>query len=522
MMNRFFRIAALWLTLASPVLASQATLVTPGPPLSMTTLASFLNSALLSIGSCNSGNSAPTNGTGGTAFAGQCWINTTTNPWVFSYTADGTHWSEFGTLNTSSFVWTSYSTGWAENLGGAFTTAAALTQAGAFPTTITSTGTTNSTLPVGTHTLAGLDVNQAFSGTDNFTGPFQINGNAMTFPGVAATLGALGVAQTWTATQTFSGTVNHTGPFQIGGTAQTFPASGSLAGVTDAQTLTNKTFNCANNTCTVRLGSDVTGNLSLSNLATGTSDTVLGYWGVTGVGALAINDCSNALTYSTSTHTFGCNSSAGTGTLTASTPPSANQVGVFTSSTNMQGVGPGSVGQSLRSNGSGSAPSYQSGEWVLLKTLTASASASLSDTTSLTSTYTEYEIVFEDIVAATGATSCQLQVHSGGSYQAASYVATASFAGSASGQNQVTTNIPCGVLTSQSTTMPSHSVLRINNPSTSSIHAWTGYTTTPSGTVSWVGTLGGVWNSAAVIDGFQVLMSSGNIASGKVKIYGRL
>jgi hypothetical protein len=95
--------ALLWTQVA---LASQATLVTPPAPLSMTGLASFLNAALLSIGSCNSGNAAPANGTGNVAFAGECWINTTANPWVFSYTPDGTHWVQFGALNTSTLVWT--------------------------------------------------------------------------------------------------------------------------------------------------------------------------------------------------------------------------------------------------------------------------------------------------------------------------------------------------------------------------------------------------------------------------------
>lgn len=94
---------------AQAALASQATLVTPGSPLSMTGLAAFLNGAFLSVGSCNAGNSAPSNGTGGAAFAGECWINTTANPWVFNYTADGTHWSPFGELNTSTFVFTPYS-----------------------------------------------------------------------------------------------------------------------------------------------------------------------------------------------------------------------------------------------------------------------------------------------------------------------------------------------------------------------------------------------------------------------------
>jgi hypothetical protein len=45
----------------------------------------------------------------------------------------------------------------------------------------------------------------------------------------------------------------------------------------------------------------------------------LGYWGSTAVSALAVGNCANALTYSTSTHTFGCNTTAGTGTMTSAT-----------------------------------------------------------------------------------------------------------------------------------------------------------------------------------------------------------
>jgi hypothetical protein len=43
-------------------------------------------------------------------------------------------------------------------------------------------------------------------------------------------------AVTWTGTQNFTGT------FEIGGTTETFPASGNLVGTTDTQTLTNKTL----------------------------------------------------------------------------------------------------------------------------------------------------------------------------------------------------------------------------------------------------------------------------------------
>jgi hypothetical protein len=55
-------------------------------------------------------------------------------------------------------------------LGGNLITAGVLTQSGAFATTLTSTATTNSTFPAGTHTLAGLDVAQSFTATQTYAG----------------------------------------------------------------------------------------------------------------------------------------------------------------------------------------------------------------------------------------------------------------------------------------------------------------------------------------------------------------
>lgn len=58
------------------------------------------------------------------------------------------------------------------------------------------------------------------------------------------------------------------------------------------------------------------GTVALSDIIAGTSDTVLGYFGSTAVSANAIPNCTGALVYSTSTHLFTCNATAGTGTVT--------------------------------------------------------------------------------------------------------------------------------------------------------------------------------------------------------------
>lgn len=51
-----------------------------------------------------------------------------------------------------------------------------------------------------------------------------------------------------------------------------------LVGLAATQTLTNKTISGANNTLTVRLGSDVTGNLPVTNLASGTGADATTFW----------------------------------------------------------------------------------------------------------------------------------------------------------------------------------------------------------------------------------------------------
>lgn len=86
----------------------------------------------------------------------------------------------------------------------------------------------------------------------------SINKVAITAPATGATLTiADGKTLTASNTLTFTGT---------DGTSFAFPgASDTVAGLAAAQALTNKTINCASNTCTVRAASDVTGLLPLAN-----------------------------------------------------------------------------------------------------------------------------------------------------------------------------------------------------------------------------------------------------------------
>src|SRR5262249_53151655 len=82
------------------------------------------------------------------------------------------------------------------------------------------------------------------------------------------------------------------------------------------------------------------------------------------------------------------------------------------------------------------------GGWQLLNTLTASSSATLSDTASFTSTYVEYRIDFENMLPVTGGGVIpQIQIHSGGAFQTTSYISTVAFAAASFTTSNPTTSI---------------------------------------------------------------------------------
>jgi hypothetical protein len=186
-------------------------------------------------------------------------------------------------------------------------------------------------------------------------------------------------------------------------------------------------------------------------------------------------------------------------------------------------------GQTYRlvSDGTNYIVEYNGGSnWVLLNTLTASVSGTLSDTTSLTAQFSEYEIVFENFQPATTNASCVFQVHSGGSFQATGY-GTTQFTSNSAALTTITptTYIPlCGTNVLATGSAGLSFSLKVMTPSSSALHGWFGNGNYGGGNPTIVA---GIWQTSAVIDGFQFCLSTSaptcNInMSGTIKVYGRL
>jgi hypothetical protein len=167
------------------------------------------------------------------------------------------------------------------------------------------------------------------------------------------------------------------------------------------------------------------------------------------------------------------------------------------------------------------------GAWRLLNTLTASGSSTIQDTTSLSTTYAEYEIVITELVPATNNATLFLQIHSGGTYKSSGGYFSASWTVTNIGGTAVLT-ATTGILISAGNTVVNSApglsgVIRCYNPSANQITHWTGQATSfRSGlTNNDIVYSGGAYSSAGVVDGFQITSSAGNLTSGTVKVYGR-
>lgn len=164
---------------------------------------------------------------------------------------------------------------------------------------------------------------------------------------------------------------------------------------------------------------------------------------------------------------------------------------------------------------------------ALLNTLVAANSSVLSDTTSFSSAYPQYEIEFDNVLPGVSSSALELQVHTGGTFiSSGGYIANVIgwSNGSATALNSApTTFIPItpAQVGSASPGVGAYGRIRVLNPtSTNFAKLWEGLVSWSAPTFTGSALISGFYNSAAAVDGFQVLFSSSNITSGTVKIYG--
>jgi hypothetical protein len=390
-----------------------------------------------------------------------------------------------------------------------------------------------------------------FSGNETFTGNGTF-GSALIVNGVSTPASAVG-------NTVLLGTVS--APVLVN-TGQAFLFNTSIGGATlqgDGSTadisLVNKSGNTALQVLTGTTTVSLPGGVTLSGLSSGTcAASVLlnaSNQAITGScpGAAAsvqvgtttvLSGTANNLLYNNAgvlgNGTIASFLTAGTGIAVTGTTNATIALGGTTtahtlpvwegSGSNLGNVGPGTLGQAVVSQGSSSDPSYTSGVWSLLTTLTASGSATLNDTTHITSSYNEYKMVMENLVCASNNQTMELQVHTNGAFPSSSYT----------GSN-MTIGSGASVITNPTTFIQISEAAAVQNTGAGLSGEFYFYqpstTTAPKtvkgmsahnqgaliATVIFAGAYGGA-NTA--VDGFQVLCASGNIATGNIKIYGML
>jgi hypothetical protein len=236
--------AAFALALSSaPVLATQANLVQPivGPHSMADLNTNYLNPALAALASNNAGSTAPANGPGSVPYTYQWWLNTSTSPPQLEIW-DGASWDVVGGLtgsgvfgvpaaNINAGLTAPGPIGSVTPNTGAFTTESATISlitptiyGGALAGQLLTIDTTTAGSPSGDKLLIEADLFQletqaaanvldygvttpatlTDAATTNFTSAFKVGGFTMTWPGSAATIGGVNVAETVSALWTFN------------------------------------------------------------------------------------------------------------------------------------------------------------------------------------------------------------------------------------------------------------------------------------------------------------------------------
>lgn len=172
------------------------------------------------------------------------------------------------------------------------------------------------------------------------------------------------------------------------------------------------------------------------------------------------------------------------------------------------------TGQVLSGN-TGNAPTFQTASWSFIEVLTASSSASLT-TSTFTAAYDDYVFVIDNIVPATDGAVFNATVESGGSFQATTYK---------NNDGTTTTNIALSLLLSNTAGQGVGGEAWLKNVNSTSVNKMmTGrdmYWVTQTSLTFATSNMAGFWNGGqGAVTRVRFQMSSGNISTGSIKVYG--
>ncbi len=186
--------------------------------------------------------------------------------------------------------------------------------------------------------------------------------------------------------------------------------------------------------------------------------------------------------------------------------------------------GVGTSGQVLVSNGASALPTWQAGPtWTLIRTATASASANLTFTSSdITSTYTQYVALLQNITNATGTVVLNLDFSTN---NGSTYLGSAYFSGINSNPYNSTTRTNASSTSTTpltpsitNTTVPINGILYIFLPA-SAVLSLNGQLFTTDTTSTFIDVTG-TNTGTTTINNIRFQYSSGNITSGTISLYG--
>lgn len=213
---------------------------------------------------------------------------------------------------------------------------------------------------------------------------------------------------------------------------------------------------------------------------------------------------------------------------------SAQGMVLLRSATSWTSLGPGTNGQLLQTQGAGANPRWVSG-MTLLNTLSPNGVASTNDTSSFTTTYRNYLITLENVCPATNTTNLQVTVSTTGSaFISGGYISIAQ------------SNVGGTLTTDTSTTVLLLSCTRATTSvSTTTLFGVSGWVFVNSAGIAGVGKqfygnlsyqstastalattslanaeINGLQNLSTALNGINFAFSSGNIATGTIRIYG--